>query len=448
MSAPEHGNRQSSRLAALALCLATVGAASMLYYHLGLLLPRAMEVNAARGLGNGYAFGDDFYPIWLTTRQWRVAQRDPYSADMTREIQTGLFGRALDPSIPTDPADLRIFAHPAYADILFWPAAELPFQQARIVVVALLALGTLASVLLWTQALSWRLSWNWLCVAALLTLCSYPALEGLHAGQAGLLVAFLLAASVVCLQKRKLLLAGILTALSTIKPQVSLLAIVFFFLWSCHDWRNCRRFCVGFVLAMFLLIGASLVIWPQWIQSWIHAVREYHGYAQPALISQVLASWVGSGWVSPAAFIAIVGLIGIALIRAWQNRAAAPDSLRFCLTLNLVLAITTVALLPGQAVYDHVILLPGILLLLQHAHEFWKARRVPRTLLAVGALVLFWPWAAAFALIMVRPWLATDHFSNGLLALPLRTAAALPFAVLVLLFYFRRASANLTIELS
>ena len=421
----------------------------MLYYHLGLLLPRAMEVSAAHGLGNGYAFGDDFYPIWLTTRQWRVAQRDPYSPEMTREIQTGLFGRALDSRIPTDPADLRVFAHPAYADILFWPAAELPFQQARVVVVALLAVGTLASVLLWMQVLSWRLSWNWLCVAALLTLCSYPALEGLFAGQAGMLVAFLLAASVVCLQKGKLLLAGILAALGTIKPQVSLLAIVFFFLWSCHDWRIRRRFCAGFLLAMFFLIGASLMIWPHWIQSWTHAVREYHGYAQPALISQVLASWVGPGWAGPATFVAIAGLIGIAVARAWQNRAAAPESLTFCFTLNFLLAITAVALLPGQAVYDHVILLPGILLVLQHGRDFRQAGRIPRTLLAVGAIVLFWPWAAAFALIAIRPWLSADHFfSNGLLALPIRTAAALPFAVLMLLFYFRRASANLKRELS
>jgi hypothetical protein len=448
MSAPEPGNRLSSRIAALALCLAMVGAASMLYYHLGLFLPRAREVNTARGLGNGYAFGDDFYPIWLTARQWRVAHRDPYSPEMTREIQKGLFGRPLDPRLPTDPIDLRMFAHPAYADLLFWPVAELPFPEARVVVVAFLALATLASVLLWTQTLSWRLSWICLAVVSLLTVCSYPALEGLHAGQVGLLVAFLLAASVFSLQRGKLLLAGILAALSTIKPQIALLAVFYLLVWSFHDWRNRRRFCMGFLLAMLSLVGASLMVWPHWVQSWIHALLEYHRYAQPALISQVLVSWVGPGWAGPAAFIAIAGLIVIAMARIWQSRAAAPNSLRFCFTFNLVLAITAVTLLPGQAVYDHVILLPGILLLLQHVREFWRAGRVPRTLLAVGALVLFWPWAAAFALIAAHPWLKQDHFSSGLLALPIRTAAALPFTVLVLLFYFRRASAAATGELS
>jgi hypothetical protein len=102
--------------------------------------------------------------------------------------------------------------------------------------------------------------------------------------------------------------------------------------------------------------------------------------------------------------------------------------------LSLLLAITSVALLPGQAIYDHVILLPGIFLLLQYWRELRDAGRVPRTLLAIGALVLSWPWAAAFALIVLRPWLAPGVFnSTAVFALPIRTAASLPFAVLALL---------------
>src|SRR5580698_9437082 len=103
MAAPKSETRSSSRVAAIALTLALLGSASILYYHLGLFLPRTLEPRAALGLGNGYAFGDDFYPVWLTTRQWRAEHRDPYSPEMTREIQTGLFGRPLDPRNPTDP---------------------------------------------------------------------------------------------------------------------------------------------------------------------------------------------------------------------------------------------------------------------------------------------------------------------------------------------------------
>ena len=74
------------------LLLSVVCAAGMAYYHLWLFVPRAMEVRSAQGFGNGYSFGADFYPIWLTSREALLHHRDPYSPEMTRQIQIGLFG--------------------------------------------------------------------------------------------------------------------------------------------------------------------------------------------------------------------------------------------------------------------------------------------------------------------------------------------------------------------
>jgi Glycosyltransferase family 87 len=421
------------------LLLALIGAGSMLYYDLGLFMPRSLEVNAAKGLGNGYAFGDDFYPVWLTSREWLRERRYPYSAEMTRQIQTGLFGRPLDARIPTDSTDLRMFAHPAFTVLLFWPAAELPFEVSRVVLVVLLAAMTLGSVLLWMRVLSWRISGNWTAVILLLTLSSYPALEGLYVGQLGLLVAFLLAASLLALQRRRFLLAGILMALTTIKPQVTLLAIFYLLIWSLYDWRVRSRFCIGLFSTLTLLIGASLAVLPHWIQSWTHTVLAYRHYTRPPLVTEVLTSPLGSRWAAPATFVLTAASIILAMVLAWRNRDAASGSFEFWITLTLLLSITTITILPGQAIYDHLILLPGILLLVRYRSEFHHAGRAPRTLLAIGTLVLFWPWIAAFALILLRPFLAPGDFhSTAVLSLPLRTAASLPFAVLALLAWTLR----------
>src|SRR5579862_2687278 len=143
---------------------------------------------------------------------------------------------------------------------------------------------------------------------------------------------------------------------------------------------------------------------------------------------------MGSRWSAPATFVLTAASIIMAMIVAWRNRAAAFGSFAFWITLTLLLSITTITILPGQAVYDHLILLPGILLLVRYRNQLHEAGRVPRTLLAIGGLVLFWPWALAFALLMLRPWLAADTFNSTLVfALPIRTAASLPFAVLALL---------------
>lgn len=438
MPASQSGPRRFS--SSLALCLALIGAASMTYYHQGLFMPRVVAVRMAAGLGKGYSFGNDFYPIWLTSREWVRAGRDPYSAEMTREVQQGLFGRPLDSRIPTDPpTDYRTFAYPAFTDLLFWPAAEFPFPLVRVALVCALAALTFASVLLWLRVLDWRLNWNWLAVILLLTLTSYPALEALFAAQLGLLVAFLLAAALLAIQRNRFLLAGILMALTTIKPQMTVLAIIYLLLWSAHDWRVRGRFCIGFVSTLTLLVGTSLAALPHWIQSWTHILLAYPRYAMPPLVTEVLTSHLGPRFAGPAALALTVAAMIIASVLAWRNRAAACGSFAFWMTLPLLLSITTITILPGQAIYDHFILLPGILLLVRYRSPIRDAGRAPRMLLSLGALVLFWPWIAAFALILLRPWLAPADFnSTAIFTLPIRTAASLPFAVLALLAWTMR----------
>lgn len=102
-------------------------------------------------------------------------------------------------------------------------------------------------------------------------------------------------------------------------------------------------------------------------------------------------------------------------------------------------SITAITILPGQAVYDHLILIPGIFLLARRYREFLAAGPVPRILLSVAALLLFWNWIAAFALIALRPLLAPAIFdSTAVFSLPIRSAAPLPFAILALLAWTRR----------
>ena len=443
MAARDLEHRPPSSFAVLALGLALVGAASMLYYHLGLFIPRALKVADARSLSGAYAFGDDFYPIWLTTRECVREGIDPYSVDMTREIQKGLFGRALDAQIPTDPlTDYRTFAYPAFTDLLFWPAAELPFPIARVVLVFLLAGLTAASVVLWVRAMSWRISWVWLAVLVLLVLCSYPVLEGLYAGQLGLLVGFLVAGSVLAMQRGRFLLAGILLALTTIKPQITALALLYLLLWSLRATHGRRLFYLGFFSTMLALVGTALAIWPHWIQSWTRVVLGYHRYARPPLVTEVLASPTGPRIAGPISWSITALLLIVALVLAWRNRAVAVGSRQFWLTLSFLLSVTSVTLLPGQAIHDQVILLPGIFLL-AYRWEEWSSSWIRKALLAAGVGIVLWPWIAAFSLIVLRPLLTQQQFSSkAVFALPLRTAATFPFVVLGALALALRPARN------
>ena len=418
----------SPRRALLALALALVGAASMTYYHLGLSLPRLLEVRASIGLGNGYSYGDDFYPVWLTARESRMRHRDLYSYDMTRQIQAGIFGRPLDPANKFDPAiDYRQYAYPAFTNLLLWPSALLDFPTLRIVLSVLFPILTGISLWLWLRALRWTLHPVWLAVLIVLTLGTYQLLEAFFALQPGLLVGFFLASAALAIRNNRLMLAGVLTALTLIKPQVTVIAILYLLLWSFSDRRR-ARFWHGFLGTTLALMLGSLWIWPHWVEDWVKVLLGYHHYAMPPLVNILLGSTFPK-YTAPF-IIAVILAVGASL--AWKNRHATHDSLTFWFTLSLMLAITTITLLPGQAVYDHIILIPGILLIVRYRRDMQHAGRVPRALLLAGALVVIWPWVSAFVLLLLRRWMSPDA-SFAILALPIRTAASLPFAVLALL---------------
>jgi Glycosyltransferase family 87 len=423
----------------LALALALIGAAAMVYYHQRLFMPRVAAVRHAAGLDGGYSFGNDFYQVWFSCRELFRARRDPYTPEMTREIQIGLYGRPLDPQRASDPVDQRAYPYPLYTDLIFWPFQEISFPAARVIVFPGLLFVTLAGVFLWMEAMDFRASWQWKTVILLLSLSSYSALEALFAGQIGLLVIFLLTASIVALQRERPMLGGFFLALATIKPQVVALPILYLIFWAFHGWKRRYRFVVGFVSMMAILLLGALLVLPNWIHSWIQTLLAYRRYTTPPLVREVLTSPFGPRFAGPASTALTIGSIVLAIAIAWRYCSADLKSFDFWLAISLLFSITTITILPGQAVYDHLVLIPAILLLAAARTRLLSAGTPSRILWWLGVAVLLWPWASAFALI-IRRLVSADGIS--VLSLPIRTAASLPFVVFALLACTWRLSAK------
>lgn len=431
MIASESRVRERSFAPWVILALSLVAALAMFFYEFGLLLPHARQSRIAANAANGYFFGNDLYPIWLTARQPRP--RDLYGTEVTRAIQAGLFGRPMDPHNQYDPAiEYREFAYPAFTDVVLWPASLLDFTQVRLLMAVLLPVLTVTSLWFWLGALDWRVTPLWFCIFVVLALSSYQLLEAFFAEQPALLVSFFLAATAFAVRKGRLLLAGTFAALTLIKPQMTLLAIFYLLVWSFSD-RTRARFWQAFFAVLTALMIASLCIWPNWIQGWFHVLLGYHHYAQPPLILVLLGTLVPRS----AAILLTIGMLAAAVVLLWRNRKLRPDSTALWFTLAILLALTSITLLPGQAVYDHVILIPAILLVLRYARALSASGKAAGVLFTIGLFTALWQWIAAFLLLLLQ-MLVPRSFPDSMLTLPLRTAAPLPFVALFLVWWTRR----------
>lgn len=410
-------------ICALLLALGTT------YYQFALLLPRARQRRVANEMSRGYAQGGDFYPIWLTGRALFSHGQDPYTNETTRDIQTGLFGRPMDARHPADPPlDYRAFSYPLYTDLLAAPLLPLGFDTVRFVLTPLFPVITAASLILWVRALRLRFSNSTLAIAIILTLASYPVLEGLFALQPGLLVGAALSVSVAALVRERYLLAGIWLALGTVKPQLVLLVALWLLLWAASDWKHRKRFAIGFICTTALLFLMCQLVLPGWFFGWWHSLAGYSRYTLPPLTQLVLGRILGTA--VGLSMLVLAGVIG------YKTRRHPADSPGFALAVSFILAVTVILLPTGGAVYDQVILLPAIFWLAARSDVIPKSS-LPIRVLAICALIaLSWQWFVACGVTIAALLHSSVISSAAVIVLPTRMAASLPFVVISLLSFF------------
>ena len=407
----------------LGLLLALLFAASMWFYVQRVMIPHQVSSAAASGSPRGSL--SDLYPRWLGSRELLLHRRDPYSPELTREIQIGYYGRALDPARPGDPKDQQAFAYPVYVVFLMAPAIGFPFASVQEFFRWFQVILTAATVPLWLRAFGWRPSLAVSASLTALTLGSFPVVQGLKLQQLTLVVGGLIAGSVVLLAGGRLLLAGILLALATIKPQLVLPLVAWLMVWACSDLRPRRNLLWGFGGTMALLLAGAQWLLPGWMGSFragLLAYRQYTG--RPG---SVLTSVTAPGW--GAAFTVLIVLLLV--FACWRARHDAVDSPAFALVSALVLVVTVVTI-PMTAPYNQALLLPGVLLLVRNAASIRAQNDFTRAALILGGLVFSWPWLAALALSLASvawPGATLERVWSA----PLWTSMMTPVVVLFLL---------------
>jgi len=407
--------------------LALLAAACLWFYVDRILIGYQIADAAAHDRPRGNL--SDLYPRWLGARELLLRGRNPYSPEITLEIQRGYYGRELDASRPNDPKDRQGFAYPVYVVFLLAPLIGLRFHTAQLFFHWLLIGLTAASVPLWLRVLNWRLSLLAMATCIVLVLGSVPATQGIKLQQLSLLVAAVLAASVACVASGSLVSGGAILAFATIKPQLALPMVLWLLAWSVGDWKSRRRLVFAFAGMMAALLAGAEIILPGWWRMFLEALRQYHQYTQNESVLDQLVNWSAGHFAGDVLAAAAVLLTAPLL---WQARKASPESPEFGRAAALVLALT-VLIVPMYAPYNQVLLLPAILSLWRDRTKFTSASRGLRIAYALAVLALVWPWLASIGL--TATWFVSYDVAFKAWKAPFYATFALPVVVFALALF-------------
>src|SRR5258708_4564807 len=404
------------------LLLLLVCSASMLVYWNR--LPGALHAaNIRTGLPNAKPL-TDLYPRWYGTREFLLHHRDPYGVEVSREIQIAYYGRPLDPSVAADRLDQERFAYPLYVIFLMLPTVPMEFDTVRVVVWWFLAAVTVAGLWCWLRFLRIQISVIAGVAIFALALTSLPVLQGLSLLQLGLLVSGLIAGAAACAANGRCFLAGILLATATIKPQMAVLPIAWFAMWTLGAWRQRKSLLLGFGAMLTILIAASELLLPGWLIRYPKALVAYSEYTNASTsLGKVLPS--GALWA-----VSIIAVLSVGVF-CWRVRRQPADSAWFAIALAFVLTLTVTVVPTVNASFNHVLLFPAVLLAIRYWRDFGQGTRRSRLILFVAGSGLL-PWVLAVVVVVAQPSLGNGRYLTMWCA-PLYSSFALPVTALCFL---------------
>jgi hypothetical protein len=366
----------------------------------------------------------DLYPRWYGARELLLHHRDPYSADVTREIQFAYEGRE------------QRFNYPPYVILFLAPTIGMQFHSAQIVFWWLLAAVIGVSLALWLSVIPIHLSLLARITLFAMVFSSVPVLQGLNLLQFGVLVAGLLSGAVVAVGAGHLFMAGMLLALATIKPPLALLAISWFVVWVSGDWRGRRPLLWGFAATLAALILASECLVPGWVLRYPGVLTAYTKHSDATPLVGVFLPY-SLRWP-----VAVGGLLATALF-CWRVRRQPASSPYFILAFAFVSTLTVLIIPTALSPYNHLLLLPSVLLILHHWTKLWSRGFLSRVVVSLLAGMAILPWLLAplmtvGLLVPMRAWLLNVRLA------PLYVSLLLPFAVLGLLLLLAKAFPSIT----
>jgi hypothetical protein len=359
----------------------------------------------------------DLYPRWVGARELLVHGRNPYSAEVSQEIQMAYYGHIVTAEETRQHVvDEQRFAYPIYVILLMAPTIDTDFAKVHYWAPFALALFAGLSVLFCIRILDWNLAWTTGVALVLFAVSSPQIVQGMRHQQLAVVVGCFLVAAAWCVHERRLGAAGALLAFSTIKPQMAALPLIWFFIWAIGEWRTRNRLLIGFGVTLAVLFVAGEIFVPTWPIDFLTGMAAYRNYfPTTSVLRLVFGDWLGIA-------VSLV-IVGWTLAFGWRNRKTSGDSREFAWAFSAFLIVAVITFPLFTPFNQALLILPAMLVVRE-----WM--RLPRLSQIAFAVVVAWPWITSAILLLAK---VSPNPQSWFPLIPAFAASAFPLLLSIIL---------------
>jgi hypothetical protein len=390
-----------------------------------ILFPLIIVLVIASVVGLGWAGGHflpsalgqpDFALGWSASNAWLIKGTSPYDGTVMQNAE-----KLLDPSgagVQTrldDPA----YINPLYSLIFFGPFGLVNYGLSRILWLTLVEICYLLFIFVSLKISGWRISLLESGIVLLIFLLWYNGARSILTGQFIIIPILLMACGLLLVQHNQDVGAGFLLALSTTKPDISLLLVLYVVIWSLFTKRY--RLFTSIVASLGFLFAISILLLPEWFLQWFRILVVSPGGKG---LYQTALSLIGQSLpgIKTPLDIVLHAIAGVTIIFGWARSMKKDDKL-FIWTAMLTLVITCFVGYRINAAYI-IVLLPGLFLIFRVWQERWL----------LGGHIMSW---LVIALILAASWGIYIVAIRGSGVEPTIMYILPPFTVLLGLFWIR-----------
>lgn len=297
----------------------------------------------------------DIYPTWQGGKLFWENGTKPYETIVGDKSQEAIYGRLAE-----DDEDEFQFVYPFYLILYMGPLPLFEFEIAAAIFLEIQLILLILTLVMTLDTLRWLPKPITLGMAILMVLISYFSVRGFLLAQPAFLAYGFHIGAYWALARRYDRVAGIMLALSTIKPQTGFILIPLLIIWA---WVNHRRLVVyGFMGMMGALFVVSFMLYPAWLVDWVERAATYRNYTETLPAAHIITHGIDGlpKFLTTSAQILLSIFILIPVAFFWKRTILEKDNQNFLWGVMVTMA-ATLLIAPRVATTYYVELYPAIL---------------------------------------------------------------------------------------